>query len=181
MRTGLLKLTSQPYKTSFFSKLLLRVMLKKEGVQNWRTIEIQKGPNSKPYIEGDINFNISHSNNMILCCTDRNNNIGVDIEEIKEVPKDIFDMVFHKNELEYYKNMTKEQFYRIWTLKEAYSKYTSLGLNYDFTKIDTTSLNFRKNIIQWLEEDYICSIYLEIKKEMNITRYTQEEILKYYD
>ena len=119
MQTGLLKLTSKPYKTSFFSKLLLRVMLKKEGVKNWKTIEIKKGANDKPYINKDINFNISHSKNMILCVVDKNN-IGVDIEEIKEVPKDIFDMIFHKNELEHYKNMSKEQFYKIWTIKEAY-------------------------------------------------------------
>lgn len=180
MQTGLLKLTSKPYKTSFFSKLLLRVMLKKEGVKNWKTIEIKKGANDKPYINKDINFNISHSKNMILCVVDKNN-IGVDIEEIKEVPKDIFDMIFHKNELEHYKNMSKEQFYKIWTIKEAYSKYTSLGLNYDFTKIDTTSLNFKKNLIQWREENFICSIYSNIKKEMNITRFKEDEILKYYD
>lgn len=181
MQTGLLKLISQPYKTSYFSKLLLRVMLKEEGVKNWKTIKIQKGINDKPYIDGDINFNISHSNNMILCCVDKNNNLGVDIEKIKEIPKDIFDMVFHKNELKYYKNMTQEQFYKIWTLKEAYSKYTSLGLSEDFLKIDTTAFNFEKKVIQWTEEDYICSIYANIKTKMNITRYTESEILKHYD
>ena len=181
MKTGLLKLTSKPYRASYFSKLLLRVMLKNEGIKNWKTVEIQKDANYKPFIKGDINFNISQSNNMVLCVVDKNNSLGVDIEEIREVPKDIFDMIFCKRELELYKNVTKEQFCKIWTIKEAYSKYLSLGLNYDFTKIDTTLLNYKKNIIQWIEEGYICSIYSDIKKEINITRYKEDEILKYYD
>ncbi len=181
MELAILNLNSAEENASFYSKLLLRVMLKKLGYDNWREVEIYKGENGKPFIKGDLNFNISHCEKVVLCAVDFNNNIGVDIEKIKEIPKDIFEFVFHQNELKIYKDITKEQFYKLWTLKEAYSKYTSKGLSENFATIDTTIFNFQKNVIQWIQDEFVYSIYADNINNLNIKKYSENEIKKYYD
>ena len=95
------------------------------GVENLRYEE-----NGKP-IADNCFVSISHSGDMVAVCTSENP-IGIDIEKIdtKRNLEKLSKRVFKGQELEAFEqNPTPEQFYEIWTQKEAYSKIDGQGVN----------------------------------------------------
>lgn len=119
----------------------------------------------KPYFTKDIHFNISHSGNYIVCAIGTTE-VGVDVEEIKEIPLSDFKELFSPEEL---KLIFKDAhnyapFYTLWTQKEAFLKAVGVGLNMPLNKVIIW-----KNIIEYngntwylkqlsIHEDYICHI-----------------------
>ena len=102
---------------------------------------------------------ISHSGDMVAVCTSENP-IGIDIEKIdtKRNLEKLSNRVFCGKELETFKNNpTPEQFYEIWTQKEAYSKIDGQGVNEimsGFDIFDLQGYEFTTEIIN----DYVLSI-----------------------
>lgn len=91
---------------------------------------IYYGENGKPEIAG-ICFNISHSHDMVVCAvSDRV--VGVDIEKIGEIKGNIAKRFFTEQENQYLEQFEGqeriEQFFRLWTMKESYMKYTGEGM-----------------------------------------------------
>ncbi len=78
----------------------------------------------KPYTE-KMNISISHSGSFVLVgfCESP---IGVDIEALRAYDKRLISRYFSKDEQEYIK--TDEDFFTLWTVKEAYLKMTGEGL-----------------------------------------------------
>ena len=107
---------------------------------------------------------ISHSGNMVAVCTSENP-IGIDIELINEKRnlEKLSNRVFCGKELETFKNNpTPEQFYEIWTRKEAYSKIDGQGVNEimkGFDIFDLQGYEFTTEIVN----DYVLSICEKIK------------------
>lgn len=90
----------------------------------------------KPYYKSisgkqDIEFNISHSSEMILVAFSRDAKIGVDIQEIidcseyLEIARSFFEPEEVKNIEE---SNSKELFFQYWSAKEAYLKAIGVGL-----------------------------------------------------
>lgn len=90
----------------------------------------------KPYYKSisgkqDIEFNISHSGEMILVAFSRDAKIGVDIQEIidcseyLEIARSFFEPEEVKNIEE---SNSKELFFQYWSAKEAYLKAIGVGL-----------------------------------------------------
>ena len=107
---------------------------------------------------------ISHSGDMVAVCTSENP-IGIDIEKIdtKRNLEKLSKRVFKGQELEAFEqNPTPEQFYEIWTKKEAYSKIDGQGVNEimkGFDIFDLQNYEFHTEIIN----DYVLSICEKIK------------------
>lgn len=81
-------------------------------------IEYQNG---KPFFKSrEICFSISHSNNIVLVAFN-NRNIGVDVEYMR--PRDYQKIMKRYDCMD--ENITKEGFYRFWTLHEAEIKLGS--------------------------------------------------------
>ena len=81
-------------------------------------IEYQNG---KPFFKSkEICFSISHSNNIVLAAFN-NRNIGVDVEFMR--PRDYQKIMKRYDCMD--ENITKEGFYRFWTLHEAEIKLNS--------------------------------------------------------
>lgn len=103
-------------------------------------IIIKKAPNGKPYIENydQIDFNISHSGEFVLLAVTNGKSIGVDIEKIDEnIDLDIGNVVFNESELPYIRNV--DDFYLLWTKKEAYLKCIGSGFtsdSYEYTRFN---------------------------------------------
>lgn len=129
------------------------------------SIIFKKNKHGKPFAADlPVHFNISHSRNIVACAvSDRE--IGIDIEKIREVNPRSAERFATDDELEYIKN-SKNGFFEIWTLKEAYFKCIGTGLGSDIKnisfKINSSSvicsesgfeLSFQKT-----SEDYICSV-----------------------
>lgn len=107
------------------------------------------GENGRPYFEErTCDFSITHTQNHVFCALadgeDAALGIGIDAEDLDRPDLSNLDEMaarwFGENEQKaFFASFTKETFFRIWTRKEAYAKYTGEGLR-AFSKIDTVAL-----------------------------------------
>lgn len=110
-------------------RLLLQKGLGELGISE--TIEdIQFEKSGKPYLPSTY-FNISHTANMVACIISVEEEIGIDIEKVKEVELKHFDAWFTSTEWEriYQSSFPLSMFYRYWTRKESIIKAAGLGLS----------------------------------------------------
>ena len=86
-------------------------------------------------INRDIYFSLSHSGNILICAVSRYN-IGADCQVINikdlNICKKIAERFYSPQENLYLNNLSDEyinNFFKIWTKKESYIKYTGKGLS----------------------------------------------------
>lgn len=118
-------------KRCLFGKLVLRKLLIESGYSKGILNEIKIDANNRPYLNQDIDFNISHSGNYVICAISIQSKIGIDIEEIKNMDiNEIKGIVFNDEDDKRFKNSQTPLalFYDTWTLKEAALKADGKGL-----------------------------------------------------
>lgn len=130
---------------SLLGHILYRYALIKQFHFNNNEIVIAENAYGKPYLAGhsNINFNVSHSKDWVVCAINEAD-IGIDVQEIKDIKLSIAEQFFTKEENDYLVSLKKEDqlqgFYDIWSLKEAYVKALGFGLSMslkDFSIIKT--------------------------------------------
>ena len=173
-------------KISMYSELLLRVMLRDRGMLNWKEVPVDSKHSGAIFFphEKSIFVSLSHSENCILCVLDKHNQVGADIERVIPGPYADFEEVLgpaEKRIVQESESDRLEKFFRIWTAKEAYLKYTEEGILRELQQVDTTASFFKKHIIQWKEADFICSIYAQRIHQPVIKLYTEQEVRRAYD
>lgn len=147
-------------KRCILSELLLKEGLKEFEIKD-HDIEYSFNKYGKPYLKNhkDIYFNFSHSGEFVVCVL-ANFEIGVDIEKIEKADLNIAEKFFHKNEYQHILNSNKpnDDFYRIWTYKESYTKALGKGLALDLNTFDVT--NIKDYVFKEVEfiDDYKCVI-----------------------
>lgn len=108
---------------------LAKEILKKNGTFNGR--RISKNSFGKPFFEAvnGLYFNISHSENLVVCAF-ANNEIGIDVEKIREFPNEILENIYTSNEKQFIHSSgdIDRASFLIWTVKESYLKYKGLGI-----------------------------------------------------
>lgn len=160
-------------------------------------IDLKKSSSGKPFLASShhlkIEFNISHSNDlwgMALCL---NQPIGLDLEfflknrNFNLISRKFFS-VLERNLLNQSENSNEEiiNFYRIWTLKEAYVKYkneklfSSKGAYFDFqgNKIEAfddkdhqnkiSNLYFRQILFPKKHPEYLISVCSASNRKIEI-------------
>jgi 4'-phosphopantetheinyl transferase len=131
---------------TLFGDLLVRYLIIHEtGIKN-ETIGFELNPFGKPFLAGhnDVHFNISHAGDWVVAAID-SSPVGIDIEYIMPVNRDLSSTVFSKEEnriLETYKEPDQwlSYFFNIWALKESFIKFIGEGASYplDQFSIDCT-------------------------------------------
>jgi len=121
-------------KRSLYAELLIRcLIMEKLDIEN-EEIKFSINAYGKPYLENDKTFffNISHSGDWVFCGISENE-IGVDIEQIKKCEIGLAKRFFTKEEYETLLGVWDESrdklFYDIWCMKESYVKYMGLGMS----------------------------------------------------
>ena len=144
-----LEIRHEPTKRqSIAAWLLLRKALHEEyGINS--VPEFSFGEHGKPFFSTlpHVHFNMSHCKMAAVCVVDEEE-IGVDVECIRNYEKNLAEYVLNDEELELCMKSGNpaKQFIRFWTMKEATLKLTGEGINDDIKHA------IRKDIDYWIEE-----------------------------
>ena len=172
------------------SRFLLRYVLSLYLDSLPQKIKVNKTPKGKPYVnDNTVFFNMTHTQDVIAMVVRKAGPVGIDIEyELRKrrstaVAKRYFSQAEQVllNEQPNHKKMN--QFYKIWTVKEAVGKCLGEGISKTFKYscsqslwpkqcIDlTTKLNLDQKIwYRWLDiyPDYICCVAIGNKVENSL-------------
>lgn len=122
-------------------------MLARKAIAAWCSVEPESiifaiGEHGKPYaVDLDVEFNISHSGDMVVCAVD-DNPVGIDIEKIRPIDLTVAKRICTEEELLYLFGHTPtaedfvyttdatilKRFFKLWTTKEAYGKCIGNGI-----------------------------------------------------
>ena len=101
----------------------VRVVLGRELSRAPEQLVFAYGPNGKPELPG-IEFNVSHSGDLAVLATSFDAPLGVDVEEVRSnMDWQELAQRFLKQEAR-----TPEEFFELWTAREAYLKGTGEGI-----------------------------------------------------
>ncbi len=135
-------------------------MLARKAIAEWYSVKPESivfaaKEHGKPYVVNfNVEFNISHSDNMVVCAVD-DKPVGIDIEEIRPIDLNIAKRICIDEELlcifghiptDSDFTYTEDtdiltRFFELWTKKEACGKLSGIGL-YDYSF--STTVNLRK-------------------------------------
>ncbi|NUN13864.1 MAG: 4'-phosphopantetheinyl transferase superfamily protein [Myxococcales bacterium] len=141
--------------TRAFVRATLSSFVHPEWVVSPREWEFQTGPHGRPEVGfpvvGSLSFNISHTEDHILCGISTDGTVGVDIEtwtariNIEHLVRKVFasaeqTQLCAKDSPE----QKKELFFVFWTLKEAYLKGLGTGILLPLQSIDFGDTEFSR-------------------------------------
>lgn len=131
------------------------------------TIKVKKDEHGKPYIldPPGIEYNISYTSGVCLIAFSERP-IGVDVEHVREIPRDILERCYNREEQQYvFKGRNQKEkeirFYEIWTQKEAYVKYLGIGTNNEFVSINVLNKSISGNFQSVYMDGYIMTVYTD--------------------
>ncbi|MCQ4744245.1 4'-phosphopantetheinyl transferase family protein [Blautia producta] len=160
--------------------------------------DIQIVNKHKPYLiyPSNIYFNISHSKDWVVCAI-ASYPIGIDIEFIDPTRdyESIAERFFSYDEKKYVmcpsnKRLQMERFYKVWTLKECYTKTNGMGLQMPFKSFSICSYKKKRYTINGLdnyklysdkwEADYFIAISTIEESVLNQIEKVSLEMLRNY-
>lgn len=125
----------------------LRTALARYVGQSPAAIEFQRGEHGKPFLEeryeSDVQFNLTHSHDLVIAAVTAATEIGVDLEKVRTRPAAErlaarFYAVQERAALDHSPADAKERlFFRLWTRKESHLKATGTGLSVTLRDINT--------------------------------------------
>lgn len=137
------------------------------------------GLRGKPYLKDypDVHFSLSHSGNMaVLAISD--SEVGIDVQERRGYQEKVVKRFYHESEIAVIEAISDPAekancFYKMWTGKEAYIKYTGKGMGQDLQSfgvdlVNECILEDGKKValcktIRMESNDYFCSLVCDIK------------------
>lgn len=131
-------------------------------------VQIKKDSRGKPYViicgerTSDF-FNISHASGVGVVIFS-NNEVGIDIEMVRNADDRIAQRFFRVNEKQYLHDSADEieyqrRFYEIWTKKEAYSKWSGIGLAENLASLDVLAKQYAFQNIEIDGTEYALAVY----------------------
>ncbi len=135
-------------------RLLLKKGLNELGMGN-QLDHISYQKDGKPFLE-DVFFNISHSENLVVCVLSKNGAVGIDVEKEKPVTLKNFKPWFTGREWSDINNAAApiRKFYWYWTRKESIIKALGVKLSYlHQIELDATQDFFIENGKKWYLKD----------------------------
>lgn len=153
MQTSILKYRDEEDRLRGLSgKMLLKKLLIEMGYSKSVLCQVRPDQYNRPYLNEEVDFNIAHSGEYVICTISRDTKVGVDIEQVKMIDIDSFDMIFNNEERVKLKNSNNpiNDFYSIWSQKEAITKADGRGLGVSLHNIEINGLNAKLENEEWL-------------------------------
>ncbi len=141
--------------------------------------------NGKPYLkDNDIEFNISHSGELVICTLQKARPVGIDIEQMKEIQIEDFFYQMTENESTNIKSSTdqKRAFYNYWTQKEAVLKANGKGLSVPLKSFEIIENQTKLYNDEWyvskldIHPEYSCHMAVKQKSKYIIYYVDRAEI-----
>ena len=156
------------------------------------------GESGKPYLTEypDVYFGLSHSGNVVVCAI-AGQEVGVDIQKHVKAKENLAQRFFTKEENALLEKIKAKQgaeskeyeegFFRLWSIKESYIKYTGKGMKQG---LNTFDIHFDEGIIRDKEdletacfcevqlsdlEEYSCSVCMKKTEEVKVVKVTVTE------
>lgn len=122
-------------------RLMLLHGLKERGEKQDVLHQVQYSDFGKPFLSGDLEFNISHSGELVICAVADNVKVGVDIEEIRDVRLNDYAEVMSEKQWRYIHHSTEpiKTFFKQWAIKESIIKSDGRGLSIPLNRIEITN------------------------------------------
>lgn len=171
-------------KRYFVEIILLKSIISNINKIKFNDIIIENGIYGKPYLKNNLNFkfNISHSNEIIIIVIDYNNEVGIDIEYIKEINLNEYINILREEEkveiISEKESNKLDKFYEIWTIKESFFKEEGKGISmiddYYFIDLKKKIIKYNKKVLEYKIVNYhkykisICSSKIDSKLFINL-------------
>jgi 4'-phosphopantetheinyl transferase len=162
---------------SLFGKLLLQKGIADFSNKELSLNDLALNKYNRPFLNSNIDFNISHSGKYIVCALSDCTKVGVDIEKILPIDYMSFNKVFIPKELKEIKNSSRplNKFYEYWTKKEAAIKADGRGMSIPL-HIPLHNVEILNDLVKvdgqdWItkpvniDKDYICTLALKEDKD----------------
>ncbi len=145
--------------TYVIGKLLLLQGLSKYGFDKSVFSRIKYTEYGKPFLEEDIDFNISHSGEKVVCAIGKNVQLGIDIEVIEDVDFDDFENVMTQSQWQFILGSDNpiKSFYSLWTMKESVMKADGRGMSIPLLDIIIENSNVHYKGKTW----YLNELYFD--------------------
>lgn len=142
-----------------FADMLVRLALCAHVGCTPESIVFSTHPGGKPFAPDlPAEFNVSHCDDLVVCIVD-DRPVGIDVEKIRPISHRLLLRVCSPQECAFVlgEHLSKcpdmltdtavlERFFRIWTAKEAYTKYTGTGLTVDLRQIHADAAKIRTSV-----------------------------------
>lgn len=128
---------------ALLGRVLLNTLIKTHHL-NLSIEDLIYSSNQKPYFKSNETFfNISHTDDIVVCAFTDVNEIGIDIEKLKAIDIHNFKNLLTKNEWEFINRSSKPSdcFITLWTQKEAIIKTSGYGLSLDLNSFEISNDN----------------------------------------
>ncbi len=125
-----------------------------------------RGRWGKPYLVDypRIYFNLSHSGEYV-CCAVADHEVGVDIQKYQEVKNGLAERFFPEEDNRILAGLDekerKEWFFRIWSIRESYIKFTGKGMR---EGLDSFGIDWKNQAILNAEKKHLA--YFEENREL---------------
>ncbi|KAL2533526.1 4'-phosphopantetheinyl transferase superfamily [Abeliophyllum distichum] len=152
----------EPRKNALLARALVRTTIARYQINSRvspRSLRFKKNIHGKPELEWQfsdhglspsLHFNISHTSSLVTCGVTINSQIGIDVEEkdrtLKHNILSFARRYFSKDEVQYLAaildpEVQRQEFVKLWTLKEAYVK--ALGRGFSGAPFKTFTIRYK--------------------------------------
>lgn len=115
-----------------------------------------KNEYGKPYIvDCDWYFNISHCDDLMVCIF-ATSEVGIDVEKIREYNPLLENKIFSIEEQKTIKG-SREEFWKLWTIKESFLKYQGTGIIDELYKTEVlynSNISIKNSSVQINVKEY---------------------------
>lgn len=137
MRTAIMKCRRwEDRQNRLFARLLLRDLLFAEGYAPDSLERLYANEYGKLFIDDRVDFNLSHSGNLVMAALSTSGRIGIDVERKDGLQAQDIATALRSDELEMLRQpVSQEAVYHLWTKKESLVKAKGQGLSLDVKAI----------------------------------------------
>ncbi len=123
---------------NLFGKLLLIEGLKYNGYGANYLDTLRYNKYKRPYLDLNIDFNISHSGEYVICAIGNDIKLGIDIEKVVDIDFNDFIRIMTIEQWNkiYSSSDSKQLFFKYWAIKESVIKADGRGLSISLLDIN---------------------------------------------